>query len=300
MDVFIDADIFVNFYYFSNEINYLNKIKHLIMQKKIRLHLTENVIIDFLCKRRNLFLKCKNFKNNCTVRYKKFTNFSQFISNQKNSNTPIAEIDSILLEIFRASNVINLTKKDVLKIFSKHEDHLTKREILNWQMLLENIECDLHLISPHGDYFYKNTSIIKEQLQDEWERNVFTPFKILGYRSMSSFLIKHFPIEMAGNNIEELQVDFLLKKLPQVKTFSEIHRIVKKLNQFILLNPQQLEAICDIFIHNRFIKWMLSDQDIILFIRKLIEKYKRIIDPIQLSQLKNILLNYTTGPLAHI
>lgn len=295
MHVFLDANILCSFYSSANQLNYLNSIKDLIQNQQFTLHITDNVMREFLCRRRALFLN-KNIMEKSTVKYNRFTTISKFMTYPKGHAYPSAEIDNVVAAILRESKFIKVKKENTLKALSKMQGHpLTLKEMLNWEYLLQNLECDLHLISPENDYFYKNTSTIKEHLQEEWERNVFNPFKIMGYRTMSAFLIKYFPTQLTDHNVGEIHIEFLLKELPECKTFSKVHTIINKLDQ-VSFNPEQAEVVADNLINNQLIKLIIADHDMISFTQRFIENYELTIDSAKMANLKKILLKHSVNP----
>jgi hypothetical protein len=159
-------------------------------------------------------------------------------------------------------------------------------------LLNDNKLNDLYLISADGDFFYKNTNIIKSFLKHEWEENKTT--KIFGYRTISDFFAdKYSNIKLAS----ELNQELLINRLVNSGTFGETHQAIYNLRAIEAYTPPQIELITDAFLQNNQLTWIASDPDVSGFISMIIHQYSDQISADKLNNLNDLISKNDEGDI---
>lgn len=321
MDVFIDTNILTSLYRLSNEdLENFKKIYVLLESKEINILLTEQVRNEFFRIRDDIIYDAINkFKEQslklsvpaifkADSEYQALVDFKDSYNKhhqnilkkiEKENRDNSFKADEVVQHIVEKSTCLEITD-DILNKAKRRKElgnppgkKNSLGDQINWEILLlnDNQSNDLYLISADGDFFYKNTNIIKSFLKREWENNKAT--KIFGYRTLSDFFVdKYSNIKLAS----ELNQELLISRLVNSTSFSETHQAIYNLRTVVeAFTPPQIELITDAFLQNNQLNWIASDPDVSGFISMLIHQYRDQITDNKLSNLNKLISKNDEG-----
>lgn len=321
MNLFIDTNIFLNFYHFSkDDLEELNKLSVTIQDSKVELFLPEHVKHEF---HRNRDSKINNalkeFKKERIENtfphmtkhyeeYKKLKDYQKAFIRDKNALLQKLEsdihnnnllADKVINELFNKAKFIPLTDKIYKRAMRRHvlrhppgkED--SHGDALNWESLLEGLERNesLVIITDDGDYIsaFENGKI-NSFLCSEWrdKKNA----EVTLYDNLSSFFKDKFPdIKLS----EEQEKNSLIQELFISETFANTDLTLSKLVKFTSLSKAQVNSILSACINNSRIyyfsdnKKMLADLTTIInnnldnIDTKIFEKFKEVYEGISVQ-----------------
>lgn len=145
-------------------------------------------------------------------------------------------------------------------------------DAVNWECLLENIPDgeDLYFISDDKDYC---SEFCKDQfniyLLTEWDSK--NKSQIYFYRSLHDFLLKNYK---DYNITLEQYKENLISNLYESSSFMETHRIISKLMEYSDLSQKNISDICIAAVENNQINWIIKDNDISTFYKKIVEDFQ--------------------------
>ena len=145
-------------------------------------------------------------------------------------------------------------------------------DAVNWECLLENIPDgeDLYFISDDKDYC---SEFCKDQfniyLLTEWDSKKKS--QIHFYRSLHDFLLKNYK---DYNITLEQYKENLISNLYESSSFMETHRIISKLMEYSDLSQKNISDICIAAVENNQINWIIKDNDISTFYKKIVEDFQ--------------------------
>lgn len=288
MNLFIDTNLFLNFYHFSSDdLEELEKLIVLISNEKIRLILPEQVKDEFY---RNREVKLKdamklsegNWKQNKIPQfYKNYQEYQEIISLSKELSKKFSklkekvnsEIDSRRLKaddligtLFSIGDFVERSKdlidKSILRFNIGNPPGKNKSygDAINWEALLEEVPQGepLYFLSDDKDYFSKiNTSQIDPFLLDEWREKKKS--EIFPFRSFSSFFSSKFPkIKLAL----ELEKEIRMNKLVESGSFASARRAMWNVSELNDYPPELVESFLEACVQNSQIFWISEDEDI--------------------------------------
>lgn len=294
LNIFIDSNIFLNFYDFHHEdLERLSQLVELIEGKEIKLFITKQIQQEVqrnreikLAEAYNKFRKSKITLDMPVIcqayfEYKKIKETQKALAEKKfNLSKKLwrdivsdsLEADKIIKKLFDVAENI-----DSNKVFDKakirytlgnppgKKDGLYGDEI-NWEALLEFIPSNNHFVLISDDKDYKsplNENELKNFLTKEWEEKKGS--KILFYRSLTSFFKEH------NINIElrwEEEKNQLIQELVESPNFSTTHEIIEKLSKFISFSEEQIRKIGIDAFANSQVAHIVKDLDIKKFYKK--------------------------------
>jgi len=286
--LFIDSNIFLNFYdFYEEDLNQLNKLVDLIKTKKIKLFLTKQVYEEFKKNREQTLNKAyKEFIKtdwhlNMPIFCKHYEEYgdivrSQKIAKQLKSNLSKKLWDDILNQQLKADLLI----KNILKVSTiiDSDKYLEKAIIrfrlgwppgkknrsvgdeLNWESLLAEIpeEGEFIIISADDDYASPLAdNLIKDFLSDEWNKNKST--KIFFYKSLGVFFKEHdIKIEL----LVEQEKDKLVGELRNSPNFSYTHNVIGILSQYKTFTNDQIRGFGTALMCNDQVRAIIDDEDV--------------------------------------
>lgn len=288
MNLFIDTNIYLKFYHFTNdELEELSKLIVLLEEGKIKLHVPKQVINEF---KRNREVKiadalkkfkgekldntfpvfCKEYEEysemrNAITEYEK--NKKELLNKLKDSiDTYSLKADNVIDKLFEKANIIEFTNELIEKSKLRYDlgnppgKKNSYGDALNWESLLETIENeeDLFFLSDDKDYFSEiDNKKFNRFLENEWKS--YKNSKIVFYKSISDFFKDKYPdIKLAS----ELQKDILITKLEESGSFRIARNNLHRLSAIDNFNSNQIEKIFKIACDNNQIYNIGSDSDI--------------------------------------
>lgn len=305
-NLYIDTNVFLTFYHFSNEdLEELKKLIALINTGNIKLYIPEQTgnefsrnrevkIADSLDKLRgikqgNQFpmichsyeeyelmkIAIKQFETNKTKLLKK-------LQHDAESGTLLA--DEVLDQLF--SKAINIeTSEDILNrsimrynIGNPPGKDKSYGDAINWESLLEHAseDDDMYFISDDKDFYSKlNEKKFNEFLLKEWKKK--KNCELHYFRKLTDFFKKHYPdIEISS----ETEKEIIIKNLSEVYSFDNAKTVVRKLREFDNFSIKQLNDITTAFATNNQISWIKDAYVISNARREIIEANKERIDSV--------------------
>ncbi|MDR2223800.1 MAG: PIN domain-containing protein [Flavobacteriaceae bacterium] len=305
MNLFIDTNIYLNFFHFSkDDITELEKLKYLLDDEKITIHLPQQTEDEFYRNREKII----NNSINSLKEYKSPKTYPEISKNYtefENLKTIVKEFEKTRQLII--SKIINDTKENKLSadllirdIFNKSKKHKTTDiliqesknrydlgnppgkgksygDALNWCTLLSEIkdEEDLYIISDDSDFnsILENTDL-NPFLKEEWNKT--KKAKAIYYNSLSKFLSVHFSIINLKDNTEK---EASIKELSLTSNFAQAHARLSKLKNYNNFTIPQLNDIMEIVTNNNQFYWIKEDYGIGNVIREIVNNnYKESIN----------------------
>lgn len=315
MNVFIDTNVYLNFYHLSKEdLEELRKVFVLQQNEKVTLWLTDQVKYEYNRNRESKIADAlKKFKeeklNNQIPQmvkgYSEYHDLINAIKSYDNAKSKILErmksdideqelnADKVIRSIFSRGNELIVDKKILVKAKKRFDrgnppgKKGSYGDSINWVALLEGIPQneDLHLISEDGDYFSPlNEDQLNGFLKDEWEAQKSS--KIFMYKRLSHFMAKNFPQAKLAT---ELEKEILIKELAESPAYMDTHRVLRRLSKISEFSSSQVNEIIKAYVENNQIYWIIEDEDVLDFAHKLLAQYKDVISEDNLSLLYELL-----------
>lgn len=311
MDLFLDTNIWLSFYHYSNDdLEELRKLVVLIEKEKVTLHVTDQVVDEF---RRN-----RNAKfNDAIKRFKGDRLNDQFPQLCKDYEEPYERVraairqyneakglllrrltedfgkeklkaDVVIKELFAKAKQIVASQLLVTRAFWRHQrgnppgkkDSLG--DAINWECLLEHVEDghDLHLIAEDVDYRMEGSDDeFSPFLEREWSTRKHG--KVRYYRRLSAFFNEKFPqIKLAT----ELEKEILIKDLAKSPTFKATRRTLRGLEKFDDLTDDQAGEVIDAALDNNQIFWIADEPGVRSTLAKLLAPHRSALDADRLEE----------------
>tara|TARA_R110000868_G_scaffold408910_1_gene693200 strand:+ start:5415 stop:6401 length:987 start_codon:yes stop_codon:yes gene_type:complete len=315
MFLFIDTNIFLSFFHFTNDdLDELKKLIVLADTDKINLLIPTQVIDEFYRNRDNKIndaLKsvraqklnlqfpqvCKDYDEYKVLRtlqkeYEK--NHSALLSKlYENIKEETLKADQVVKELFDSSSILK-TSSDIVeraKIRMAKGNPPGKDDSLgdaiNWELILESIPLleDIHFITDDKDYYSSvDSSRFNIFLKKEWEER--NSSKLFFYKKLSDFFSDNFPdINLSG----ESEKDLLIQGLSSSTNFAQTHQLISKLKKFTDFSEAQANELVSACLSNNQIYWIIDDEDVSEFYNELLSKYEKVINKDNLVDLKHYL-----------
>lgn len=297
VNLFIDTNIWLAMFHLSkDDLIELNKLKELI-GKEIKIYIPKQVRSEYL---RNRDSKIKDALDKFKFTQIQFPNLVKCYDNYNNLKERFDELKkehSLLVEKITNDVLNQTTPADIAinELFDKTEiiecsnDIINKAKLrydlgnppgkknsygdaVNWECLLENIPDgeDLYFISDDKDYC---SEFCKDQfniyLLTEWDSKKKS--QIHFYRSLHDFLLKNYK---DYNITLEQYKENLISNLYESSSFMETHRIISKLMEYSDLSQKNISDICIAAVENNQINWIIKDNDISTFYKKIVEDFQ--------------------------
>ncbi len=304
--LFIDSNIFLNFYDFHDEdLTQLAKLVDFIKSGEIKLFLTSQV--------------CDEVKRNREVRLK--VAYGEFAKSKPTlTMPPFCKHYDEYTDIKRAQNILDKLKaqlskklwndiqKHTLKADKVIQDLISESKIIesdaylpqsikrhrlgrppgkkdrsygdeiNWEALLAEVEGEgeFILLSKDGDYSHPiDENLAKDYLVEEWKK-VHPENEIFFYKSLTRFFSEHdIKIQLRV----EQEKDSLVQGLINSPNFLTTHDLVSKLSKYSSFNDSQIKGLANALLENSQVRWVINDQDTNSFYREHLLPKPELFDP---------------------
>ena len=315
INLFIDSNIFLSFYYLTNEdLDELEKLTTLLKRKSLTLYLTEQVRDEFSRNRErkideamkklrehrfNLEFPqiCKGYSEYEALRdgLVECDNAHKTLMDRLEGDIKSEQLaaDSIIAEVFNFARCTNTTPSSIVRARVRKEvgnpPGKAKRSLgdeINWELLLEEVPDseDLYLITEDADFKSRlNEQRLNPFLANEWEAKKQSVVHF--YRRISGFFKSNYPdIKLSG----DLEKDLCIRDLADSPNFAMTHVYVAKLKEYGTdFSRVQLNAIVNAVNSNSQVHWIVGDHDVKEFVVQLIEGRESEIDEFPLTLLKH-------------
>ncbi|HEX4498373.1 MAG TPA: PIN domain-containing protein [Thermoanaerobaculia bacterium] len=322
MSLFLDSNVWLSFYHYSNDdLEELRKLLVLIEKKKLELLLPEQVVDEV---RRNRDNKIANaldsFKgeklNGSFLRichdYEEYDVMRKAVRDFQSAKAKLIEklrsdslegslkADEIIKQLFSAARRIPVSEAILTQAKQRHDRGNPPGKVgsygdaVNWECLLGDVpeKQDLFFISGDGDFASKI------------DGEVFSPFLAQEWSEMKGAAI-HFSVRIStffeGNFPEikfatDLEKELLVTELVESSSFAVTRRALAQLVRYDgSLKASQINSIVDAALTNNQIYWIVSDSDIKLNLRSIIEGGKAGIEDVKLDRFRRLLAGKAWG-----
>lgn len=309
MHLFVDTNIFLDFYHFSgDDLDELKKLLDVIFKKEITLYLPNQVVDEF---RRNRERKIKDafsqlsaekieqpFPEFCK-RYPEYKVMRSAAKDFKEAKSQMMEkilldvkaqtlkADEVIRELFSAAEKFETDKyipiaDKRMKLGNPPGKNGSYGDALNWECLLEVVPDNKDLFFISGDKDYKSSfeSTIHPFLNDEWGKKKNS--KVHFYEKLSDFFAEHqknIKLEM------EQRKNRLINDLLKSGSFRSTHLAIAQLSKFTNFSDAEVNEIIRTSLDNWEIKAIMTDEDVHDFLWKIAKDRKDIIEPSLLQEL---------------
>lgn len=316
MNLFIDANIFLDFYHLSGgDIEELKKLVALVENGDIVLFATPQLREEI---KRNRDAKISDamrdfrkasFKVSFPAFCKHYNEYEELRGHIKDANRKHAELvetamDDVKGRCLRADILIdNLLGKSteiepVVKLFNAAlkrfrlgnppgKKKVTLGDEINWESLLEGVPDKEHLIFISGDGDFCSPidgDALNAFLLDEWEKKKESDIHF--YKSLSGFLKDKFPqIHLAS----DVKTASLIEQLAQSGSFATTHAVIASLSKVTDFPVHQVEELVNIAELNNQVGWIIDDNDVMEFYNGILGKYGDAIKPASREKLQEML-----------
>lgn len=307
--LFIDTNIYLSFYHFSNDdLEELKKLDALINNGKVILYITEQVKDEFSRNRENklsdaikriqdgkidipmpTFSKvyplysqiAEEVKEIKKKKQKLIDEIKQDISDKK------LKADEIINELFEKAKMLEMDDNLISKSKTRYDlgnppgKGDSYGDALNWEILLnkfiskdnEGNPIDLHFISVDKDY---NSLIDNNKfnsfLLDEWKEKMTS--EIIYYKYLSSFVKSNFPDINLVIDFEKNQlVNNFIKSSSFWRTRDNLYSLLEKIDTDSF-TKEDVSNIVEASLNNTQIFWISQDEDINKMLHNIVEVNK--------------------------
>ena len=295
MHVFIDTNILLTFFHFTNEeLDGLTNVFASHEHGAATVHLTDQVRDEF---RRNREVKIKDalkrFKETkFTVElpffmkaYDEYSHIKELAKELQAKRTSILEktdndiakqelvADKLIEEIFKKSKFIVTTDEIYMaahrRVFIGNppgKNH-SIGDAINWLILLKTVPKseDVHIISADGDFY----SALDDQRVHPFLKNEWLDMKksdVYVYRTLSAFLSEHFDGVAFSYDKEK---DGLIDDLAEAGSFATTHSVIAKLENHGYFSLKEVERILEAAISNSQFGRIVTDYDVSDFLNRI-------------------------------
>lgn len=299
MNVFIDTNIYLKFYHYSNsELEELKKLIVLIEEGELRLFITRQVLNEYTRNRETKIADAlKTFREerlsgSFPAFFKEYEDYehmrkaiNEFQKSKKSLlDKIIVEIDNhslkadeIINQLIVTAGIIEHDDKAILKAKQRFDlgnppgKNDSYGDALNWITLLTKIEVgeDLHFLTDDKDYFSEiDNSKFNNFLLKEWR--VTKASQLFLFKSLSDFFKHHYPnIKLAS----DIQKDIYIERLRESGTFRDSRYYLQRLANCDDFTSSQVNRIIESSLDNYQIFWISEDFDINSILYNFIDKY---------------------------
>jgi predicted nucleic acid-binding protein len=315
MNVFIDTNVFLSLYAFSqDDLSVLRKIFRLTKEGAVNFLLPQQVVDEFERNRSSKIaesvkkLRESGAKGGVPIIARDLEAFQSFqeasakaIAAQKElldelhakaADRTLAA-DNLIDEIFSSTKVITITDKIYHSAVRRVDlgNPPGKRgslgDAVNWEAILTKIDLieELHFISQDADYRSPlNDNRFNEFLVREYDGRVWD--RIHFYQSLREFLKKCYPdavieqYEVVGDTIERYESS---------RSFAQTHAAVAELSAIGEFTPGQISRIVEASTSNSQISWISGDSDLQDFYQSIRKKYHKQLSAEVLEELDGLI-----------
>lgn len=303
MYVFIDTNVYLNFYHYStDDLEELKKLHVAITSGPINLVATSQLKDEFARNRENKIADAlKQFSEHKMPRkfpqlFKDFSEYGDMRDSIKNfdkaADVMLKKLQSAIHDkslladdevefLFNHSVNLDTTEEIMQKARQRHELRRPPGkansigDAINWETLLAQLPEgeDLYLIS--GDVDYRsplNSKKLAEYIREEWENSKAS--KIYFFDKLSDFFGSKYPdIKLAS----ELEKAINISNLITSGNFTRTHKSIMRLNVADLTESEGLDLL-NACLENDQIYWIASDPDVKEFTHQLFAKFSNFLE----------------------
>ena len=288
--LFIDANIFLNFYDFHDEdLVQLGKLVDLIKKKEIKLFLTKQVCNEIKKNRESRLGKaygkfyeskyflpmpvfCRHYEEYSDIaRMQKIINRAKKNLSRKiweNIKNQELKADIVIKDLIGVSKIID-SDKYLEKAIKRYQfgrppgkKDKSYGDEINWESLLAEVsdEGEFIIISQDGDYSSAiDGNNLKVCLIDEWASDSKNKKEIFFYKSLSRFFNEHdIKIEL----LVEKEKDKLIAALITSSTYSTTHEVIMELNKYASFSDDQIKGLATALTGNSQVTDVIKDDDV--------------------------------------
>lgn len=311
MHVFIDTNILLNFFHFSNDdLDALKNVFSAHEHGSVSVYLTDQVRDEFYRNRESKINDAlRRFKNarftaqipHFMKEYQEYEEIKELATQlEERQKSMIRKVNSDIREGKLAADRLiedifeHFSKETTDAIFTEAWRRMTKGnppgkndsigDAINWVTLLHLVpdKNDLHVVSGDGDYY----SVLDEKsahpfLCEEWSRKKNSELHV--YRTLSEFTCLHFGGIVFSFDKEKEE---LIDSLQNSHSFSMTHQVVRRLEFYRYFSPREVNRILQAVLENDQIHQIVTDWDISDFLNRIAvprmgdienEEYRRIL-----------------------
>jgi predicted nucleic acid-binding protein len=315
MQLFVDTNVLLSFYHFtSDELEELKKLVVLLEQKKVQLHVPDQVVSEFQRNREakiadalkrlreqvvNLQFPqiCKDYDEYDSLRklQELFEARHATLLNKLSEDVKhyALKADQIIAQLIELSNRIACSAQIIgdarqrVDLGNPPGKKGALGDAVNWEALLSGVpdKRDLHFITDDKDYVSPlDDEAFNGFLLEEWGKRKKSG--LIFYKRLSGFFKEHFPeIKFAA----ELEKELLIEALAHSGTFARTHAVIAKLSKYADFTPDQISAIVAASITNSQISSIIGDDDVHSFLEGLVKGAEKYIDEDNLVEIQDLL-----------
>ena len=303
MNLFVDSNIFLDFYHFSSDdLDELKKLTKLISDGEIILIVTRQVRDEVLRNRDNkvsdAYKKFKDSKVELMLpqickSYPEYELIRNALSNLRKAKSELHDklitdiekrslkADEIISELFGLSNVVESEKyiekaQLRMQLGNPPGKKQSYGDAVSWETLLSEVKNqeDLFFISDDKDYKSPlDDSKFDSFLLQEWKEKKGSA--LFFYNQLSGFFRKHrTEIDLRS----EVEKNTLINQLSQSGSFSTTHKVIGKLSEFSSFTDSQIKQIVGAAVTNSQIFTISSDNDVNFFLNSVMNGKDAILD----------------------
>ena len=315
MRLFIDSNIFLSFYAFTNEdLTKLEELALMIERKEIDLLLPQQVIDETRRNRANVinnsFKKfgeakislefpsyCKKYEQytpmqKCLEQLKEFHR-GMITDIQKDLDDQRLPADSLIQQLFNLATTMDNTQQSIecarlrIELGNPPGKKGSIGDAVIWETLLTKVKKgdSLCIVSDDSDFRSPlGKDSLNEFLQQEW--SAAKNSELYFYRNLSEFF--------KGNSLEidletENEKDFFIQKLAESPNFATTHDLIAKLSEYGGFTQKQAEDLVDALFANSQVRMIIRDADVQEFYRDIYINYSSLLIPDKGVALMNLL-----------
>lgn len=303
MKLFVDSNIYLDFYHFSSDdLDELKKLVDLIEKGEIKLIVTKQVVDEV---RRNRDSKVsdayKKFREGkiqlsipqiCKT-YSEYRHLKKIIKKLNDTHSDLDEklskdiqnrslkADKIIGKLFETSEIIDTTgfieKAEVrYQLGNPPGKGGSYGDAVNWEALLSSVKEseDLFFISDDKDYKSPlNKEAFDSFLLDEWKN--LKKSELFFYTRLSDFFNEHHKdIKL----IVEEEKNELINELFHSPNFATTHTLINRLSKYESFTDEQTRQLVNAAVFNSQVKCILNDEDVSSFYSTVIKSKEKILD----------------------
>jgi hypothetical protein len=298
--IFIDANIFVQFFEMSKEsISELEMLVTLIKSDEATLWMPKQAQREFWKNReKNIHKYLRDFDKHkalgaAPLLLREHERFKELDDLAKKTDALKAELtqslkgqlsdestaaDHIIRELFEAATSIDTDDEALFRTaFRRAQCHIPpgkKDDLgdrLNWVALLEKLpfSADLHIIADDVDYKSDASSDIHPYLKKEWATK--NKGDVILWGRISKFIAQTFP---DADNAKDFERKFQIQRLAESGSFSTTHLVIAELSKLSNFTDQQVQSVAKAITENQQVWNIIEDKDVKAFTVQFLAEYK--------------------------
>lgn len=310
--LFVDTNVLLAFYHFTSEdLDQLRKLVDLIAKGDLRLHLPDQTVSELWRNRENKLadaigkIRSQRLDLQFPQICKDYEEYGLLRQLQRDFEAAHARlIDRVSTDAAATTLKADAVLKDICARGTRiaTDGGIVERarlradlgnppgkpgsvgDAVNWESLLASgpEKEDLHFVTADRDFGSPLDGIhFSPFLAGEWSGR--KGGRIVPYQKLSDFLKAHFAqIRLAS----EIEKDRLIAELANSGTFSMTHGVIADLSKFAEFTNEQVAAIVRAALANNQVYWIMTDEDVNTFMRRVIAGKEGTLDAATLADLK--------------